>query len=209
MFASAIETSSKHGKRFTKEEDQLLKELAKDKKNMSWKEIASYLPGRTACQCRDRYNQYLFKDVVNKPWTAEEDEIIVKKYKQFGPHWVKISEFLPGRSGNNIKNHWNSALTRYHGISHKNPKLERRSRAKAFVDEYVSYNSGDLSSPETIAHPQYAAEQIIQPSVYVNQTQNQYEDVFKTLDITNPDLVFTEDDFDDFNDFGEFDSFAF
>ena len=80
-YTSSPATTGKYGKRFTKEEDALLKELAKDKKNRTWKEIATFLPGRTACQCRDRYNQYLFKEVVSKPWTSEEDEVIVEKYR--------------------------------------------------------------------------------------------------------------------------------
>lgn len=114
--------------RFTEEEDKLLKELVNNKKNKTWKEIAAFLPGRSACQCRDRYNQYLFKEIVCKPWTPEEDQIIVEKYKQYGPHWVKISQSLPGRSGNNVKNRWNSALTRYHGMHYQEVKQERRSK---------------------------------------------------------------------------------
>lgn len=118
--------------RFTPEEDNLIKMLVKYKKDISWREIALYLPGRTACQCRDRYNQYLFKEVSNKPWTHEEDEIIGEKYKIYGPKWVKISEFLPDRSGNNIKNRWNSALMRFHGIKYDGSKQERRSKKEKF-----------------------------------------------------------------------------
>ncbi|EAY15909.1 Myb-like DNA-binding domain containing protein [Trichomonas vaginalis G3] len=121
-------TARQRSARFTEAEDNILKDLVKDNKKRTWKEIATFLPGRTACQCRDRYNQYLFKQVIVKPWTNEEDEIIVEKYRLFGPHWVKISEFLPGRSGNNIKNRWNSALQKYHGISHEMPKQKRRSK---------------------------------------------------------------------------------
>lgn len=122
------EVNIRHSNRFTPQEDALLKELVKNKQNKTWKEIAQFLPGRTACQCRDRYNQYLFKDVVSKPWTVDEDRIIIEKYREFGPHWVKISQFLPGRSGNNVKNRWNSALLQYHGIEHNNVKQERRSK---------------------------------------------------------------------------------
>lgn len=115
-----------HRRRFTPEEDELLKKLAKDITNKTWRDIAKHLPGRTATQCRDRYNQYLFQQVVSKPWTSEEDRIIVEKYKQFGSHWAKIAEYLPGRSGSNIKNRWNGALGRFHGIPHKTSKIERR-----------------------------------------------------------------------------------
>ncbi|EAY12220.1 Myb-like DNA-binding domain containing protein [Trichomonas vaginalis G3] len=117
---------SLYRKRFTAEEDELLRKLAKDNNNKTWRDIAKHLPGRSATQCRDRYNQYLYPSVVSKPWTDQEDKIIVEKYRQYGPQWSKIAEFLPGRSGSNIKNRWNGALSKYHGIPHKKYKLERR-----------------------------------------------------------------------------------
>lgn len=138
-------TPALYRKRFTPEEDELLRKLAKDNTNKTWRDMAKHLPGRSATQCRDRYNQYLFPSVVSKPWTAEEDKIIVEKYKQFGPHWSKISEFLPGRSGSNIKNRWNGALSRYHGIPHKKTKLERRQPRN--ILNALSQSESPISSP--------------------------------------------------------------
>lgn len=124
--------------RFTPEEDKLLASIVKNEKNKSWKEIAKNFPGRNAAQCRDRYNQYLFKKIVNKPWTWEEDRLIIKLYKQLGPHWVKIASHLPGRNGNNVKNHWNTALIDYHDISYKKTKQERRSKKEKWTeDNYI------------------------------------------------------------------------
>lgn len=142
MAAEACEYIIEPRKRFTPEEDELLKKLASDKNNKTWKEIARHLPGRTACQCRDRYNQYLFQEVVQKPWTDEEDEIIISKYRQYGPHWVKISQYLEGRSGNNIKNRWNSALKRFHNIPHKKIKIQRRMSRNAY-NEYAYLTEQD------------------------------------------------------------------
>lgn len=130
----SIEITNMKRIRFSADEDKLLDELVKNKRNRSWKEIAANFPGRTAAQCRDRYNQYLFKKIANKQWTPEEDNQIVELYKQFGPHWVKIANFLPGRSGNNVKNRWNSALTKFHGIAYTATKQERRSKNDKWTD---------------------------------------------------------------------------
>ena len=92
-------------KRFTPSEDALLKTIVMNG-IMSWDEIAKYLPGRTGRQCRDRYNNYLSKTVIQKNWTKEEDQIIIEKYRQYGPRWTVISNFLDARSGNNVKNRW-------------------------------------------------------------------------------------------------------
>lgn len=147
--AAQSENNNSPGRRFTKEEDELLKKLAREKKSKTWKEIAKHLPGRSACQCRDRYNQYLFKEVSNKPWTTEEDEIIVEKYRQFGPHWVRIASFLPGRSGNNVKNRWNGALTQFHGMSHAITKFTRRSKYDNYIrDEKTTYKISKVNISE-------------------------------------------------------------
>ncbi|KAK8841305.1 hypothetical protein M9Y10_027508 [Tritrichomonas musculus] len=106
------QTISTLRKRFTEEEDNLLKHVIQELHIHNWSEVARYLPGRTARQCRDRYNSYLFKEISNKPWTDEEDAIILSQYPIYGTHWVKISKFLVGRSGNNVKNRWYKYLSK-------------------------------------------------------------------------------------------------
>lgn len=118
--------------RFTAEEDNLIVRLLKSRINISWKEIASYLPGRTANQCRDRFNQYLYKQTNNGPFTPEEDAIIVEKYKIYGPKWVKISQFLQDRTGNKIRNRWNCYLSKIHLIKHESAKIKRRPKMNKF-----------------------------------------------------------------------------
>lgn len=45
-------------------------------------------------------------------WRPEEDEMIIQKYREIGPKWVEISEFLKDRSANNIKNRWHKVLSK-------------------------------------------------------------------------------------------------
>lgn len=99
-------------KRFTVEEDKRLKNLVQRRGYKIWEEIAQEMPNRTARQCRDRYNNYLFKEITKSPWTEEEDAFIVMKYNEIGPHWVKIAKHLNGRSGNNVKNRWHKTLSK-------------------------------------------------------------------------------------------------
>lgn len=99
-------------KRFTKEEDRILKYVIQTLGIHNWSEVSKYLPNRTSRQCRDRYNNYLFKDITIHPWTEEEDAIILGKYLLYGNHWAKISTYLDGRSGNNVKNRWHKYLSK-------------------------------------------------------------------------------------------------
>ena len=107
-----LDQNSTRRKRFTEAEDNRLKALVKREGIRNWEEIARRMPGRSSRQCRDRYNNYLFKEILHKPWSPEEDKIIVEKYQIYGPHWVKISQFLEARSGNNVKNRWHKYLSK-------------------------------------------------------------------------------------------------
>lgn len=111
--------SSTARKRFTPEEDARLKALASSDSFSRWEQIASKMPGRTARQCRDRYNNYLYKQITSAPWTAEEDKYILKMYQKIGPKWADISKLLNGRSGNNVKNRWYKFLKKQFESSNK------------------------------------------------------------------------------------------
>lgn len=101
-----MSASSNYRRRFTPEEDEKLLRVINTYKVKSWDKIAKYMPGRTGRQCRDRYNSALYMKAVVKPWTKEEDAIIIEQYNMIGPKWMKISNMLEGRTGNNVKNRW-------------------------------------------------------------------------------------------------------
>jgi hypothetical protein len=67
---------------------------------------------RNAGQCRQRYHNFLSQNRDRSAWTAKEDELVVTNYLEFGPRWVHISTFLPGRSGNVVKNRWYTRLVK-------------------------------------------------------------------------------------------------
>lgn len=107
MFVASEDTGPDWRRRkFTPEEDEILKTAAEQPKRKTWVEIAKALPGRTAMQCRDRYKNYLEKEITKEPWSLEEDKMIIDQYKVYGRRWVEIAKFLPGRSGNHVKNRW-------------------------------------------------------------------------------------------------------
>lgn len=99
-------------KKFTAIEDQRLRELVAQFGARKWKSIALLMPGRTGRQCRDRYTNYLCPGFFNGEWTAQEDQLLADKYKEYGPSWAKMVTFFEGRTANSLKNRWNYCVCR-------------------------------------------------------------------------------------------------
>jgi hypothetical protein len=89
---------------FSAAEDALLIQLV-EQFGESWHEIEQALLGRTARQCRDRWNLYLSPNIRNDPWTADEDVALMRLYQVLGPKWTSIATQFPNRTPHNIKIH--------------------------------------------------------------------------------------------------------
>ena len=49
--------------------------------------------------------------VVKRPWTAEEDEVVLSHVQKYGPHgWSRIALTLPGRKGKQCRERWHNHL---------------------------------------------------------------------------------------------------
>lgn len=116
---------------WTREEDELIIKFVQEKGTKDWTKLATLLPGRIGKQCRERWRNHLDPDVNRAPWTEEEDQILIEMFEKIGSKWVKIAEYLPGRSDNAIKNRWNSTLKKrleYQRNGGQRPKRGRPSQ---------------------------------------------------------------------------------
>ena len=75
-----------------------------------WGYISSFFPDRIGKQCRERWFNHLNPTVNKTAWSDEEEWILFLMHMKFGNKWSYLCNFLPGRTDNTIKNHWNSTM---------------------------------------------------------------------------------------------------
>ena len=92
--------------KFTPEEDEKLRKLVGESVDIDWGKIAAQLPNRNQRQCRERWQNYLNPSLSTREWTQEEDDMVVEKFNEYGPHWNVIARLFNGRSGNAVRNRY-------------------------------------------------------------------------------------------------------
>lgn len=90
-----------------------------------WAKVAASVKTRIPKQCQTRWCNNLNPSVKHGGWTAEEDDLIEKMYRENGSKWAEMAKCLPNRTDNAIKNRFNcSIFKRFYEKKDRSMKLQ-------------------------------------------------------------------------------------
>ncbi|KAL4971569.1 hypothetical protein BDW66DRAFT_163587 [Aspergillus desertorum] len=99
---------------WTAEEDDILKREVRrvqaEGDNISWHDIAAFLPGRTNKDCRKRWYGTAGAKVKKGPWTETEDARLRKAIERHGTKWAVVASVVGTRLPDQCSKRWSHAI---------------------------------------------------------------------------------------------------
>ncbi|XP_020597797.1 transcription factor RAX3-like [Phalaenopsis equestris] len=103
---------------------------------------------RCGKSCRLRWLNYLRPNLKHGGFTEEEDNIICSLYVTVGSRWSLIASHLPGRTDNDIKNHWNTRLKKKLLGKSRKDHHQHHTRPKQLEPKKLEQTNNEFYWPE-------------------------------------------------------------
>ncbi|XP_042417550.1 transcription repressor MYB5-like [Zingiber officinale] len=98
---------------WTAEEDEVLASFVRQEGEGRWRTLPKRA-GLLRCgkSCRLRWMNYLRPSIKRGPIAPDEEDLILRLHRLLGNRWSLIAGRIPGRTDNEIKNYWNTHLSK-------------------------------------------------------------------------------------------------
>lgn len=136
---------------WTPEEDELLANYVRKEGEGRWRTLPKRA-GLLRCgkSCRLRWMNYLRPSVKRGRIAPDEEDLILRLHRLLGNRWSMIAGRIPGRTDNEIKNYWNTCLSKKlisQGIDPRTHKPLKPNPDSSEITNVPVQNSNPKSSP--------------------------------------------------------------
>ena len=98
------------------------------------------IKNKSSKQCRERWVNSLCPNINKGIWDEKEENILFFNQLKMGNKWSELAKLLPGRSENDIKNHFYSKLRKYIRKTCKDISKSKLLEKKGINSTYYSSN---------------------------------------------------------------------
>ena len=188
-------------KKFTPEEDELLKSLVEQYGTSNWNDIETNFPNRTARQLKDRWLNYLDPNVNMGEWTLEEEELLLQKIDEIGKKWRKIATFFNGRTDVHLKNRYKLMKRREQHTGNIRQVHAVLHVPASFKPAEVKSSPSSQNSPKETSKPLWEPDSTKEDGIHIEVWDKKsmggcdfFSELFETNDFDHIDFgVFQED----------------